>query len=128
MHYIAEFFKDAFLGYKNYFNFKGKTTQFEYWSFVVFVWLFFPFALLFFISIVAIFSVPAYEYLDLKLQYVPFCFWAFSVIPSISIMARRLREAGKNPFLLIFACLSCCIGIIVIGILPSSKDSEQTYI
>ena len=89
-------------------TFSGKTNQFDFCSYIIFLWAFY-----FAIQYIGIY------YLDSLLFYFAFGFLCF--ISAISIMSRRLNYLKKNNLLLIGAFIPILNLILLIYLLFAKK-------
>ena len=95
-------------GFKNYFNFKGRARRKEFWFFYLFSWVFlFGFSL--------IYELFYFDLLYLLRSLLYFVYFA-SVIPSLSLMVRRIHDSGKSGWFVLVPVYSFILMFI---------DSEQ---
>ena len=111
---MKSFFDYYLLCWRKAFNFKGKSTRAEYWSF---------FIINFIINIALIYigSVTSQE-----IMYIAIIYFAASVIPYASAVVRRIRDTGKNLWVLLLALIPY-IGqfiLLYLLILPSNTKLD----
>ena len=95
---FLQLYIDAF---KQFFNFKGKSTRTAFWAFVII-------STLVSMLLTAVFPTLANIYALVAL------------IPSIMLCIRRARDTGYTAFLA-FVILIPVVGLLVLGLLPSKK-------
>ena len=115
------------------FNFKGKTTRRDFW--ITQGLLFLLYILLISISICLYldFNFGDLLYIGLKrvgpyIKIPTFVVSIISLIPSISIQVRRLRDVGRNPLWILISLIPLIGGIILLifYLSPSKEDIRQT--
>ena len=112
---LAEFWKQSF-------NFKGKTKRIDFW--ITQGWIFLLYILIVLISIVLYIDInygldydyTYYQWTGLR-PYILGSFYGFSIvtlIPSISLQVRRLRDAAKNPWWILISFVPFIGGIVLL--------------
>jgi len=114
----------AFLPYKRYADFSGRSRRKEYWSF----YLFFSLANLI-LYILPYFADTEFEspygYITIALYGL---FFLVTIIPSLAVLVRRLHDTGKSGWYY-FICLIPFVGsfILFIFTLQDSEPGENQY-
>ncbi len=107
--------------FKNYVNFSGKATRTEFWFFVLFNFLIF----VLFSIITDFLTYSIFPFLGEIINSLIFLFSLFLVIPSISIMVRRLNDAGISGWMVLLILIPF-IGIIVLFILFLLGSTDES--
>ena len=106
--------------WKNYVNFTGTSSRGDYW------WVFLCNIIVeFVLGLIPIWkytmTYPGMNY-SLSMSYLVFIYELAILVPSIAIVARRFRDAGKSPWLmLLFLIPLANIYPLIILFLPSKK-------
>ena len=115
--------------WKNSFNFKGITNRSDFW--ITQIWLLIQIILSVIFGICFSMDESLYNrgWIDMNRDITPFIFFPIyilfiiSLIPSISLQVRRLRDAAKNPWwmLIIFVPFVGGIVLLIFYLSPSRK-------
>ena len=104
-------------GFKNYFNFKGRARRKEFWFFYLFSWVFlFGFYLIYELVSLDLFYSSYFLDLFYLLRSLLYFVYFASVIPSLSLMVRRIHDSGKSGWFVLVPVYSFILMFI---------DSEQ---
>jgi uncharacterized membrane protein YhaH (DUF805 family) len=103
-----EFFTDA---YKRYADFSGRATRQQYWMFILFYMIFY----------IVLALIDAFI---LGIPVLSGLFSLASIIPSLSIAARRLHDIGKSGWWLLISLLPL-IGVIVLLVFLVMDSTED---
>jgi uncharacterized membrane protein YhaH (DUF805 family) len=99
---INKYFEYLFLGFRNYFKFKGRTTREEFWCFYSFILL---------VNNLVLFFTPLYIF--------GICMLIFFV-PVISIFCRRLHDMNKSGWIQ-------CLYFLTIGLIGALQKIEPIF-
>jgi len=109
--------------FRYYSTFSGRLSRSEYWYLAV-AGLVFP-AYYFLVRALASQYDFSFTPLLMTLGLLPFLGLAASVVPSLSIMSRRLRDGGISPYFLFFVFLPVLgwLGLFVMMMFPSKPTT-----
>jgi uncharacterized membrane protein YhaH (DUF805 family) len=106
-----EYFIDAF---KKYADFSGRATRTQYWMFV-----------LFYTIVYIVFAVI--DSFILGMPVLSGIFWLASIVPSLSIGARRLHDIGKSGWWLLIAFLPLIGAIVLLVFFVMDSVEDNVY-
>lgn len=103
-----EYFFDAF---RKYAEFAGRTTRKEYWMFILF------YTVIYMVLLVVDGTFGTFFFTGI--------FSVVSLVPSISITARRLHDTGRSGWWQLLAVFLPLLGLIILVILVSQRSRED---
>ena len=112
-------------GFANYFNFEGRATRPQFWY-----WVLAQLLIFIVLGLTDNFLVEPALGIDVMAENparpLSFLYAAISVIPSIAIAVRRLRDAGYSPWLILIGLIPFVnLVLIYFYAQPSSSKSES---
>ena len=103
-----EYFFDAF---RKYAEFAGRTSRKEYWMFILF------YTVIYLVLLIIDRTLGAFFFTAI--------FSVISLVPSISITARRLHDTGRSGWWQLIAVFLPLLGLIILAILVSQQSRED---
>jgi len=120
---------------KNYYLFEGRAGRSEFWYFILF-WI------IFYVIVIFLDGVLGLNYIDISRlpysQYIPltniyekvglftFMYRPITLLPSLSVMTRRLHDIGKSGWWCIL-CGTPLIFLLIFFLFKKSDDSENRF-
>ena len=106
--------------YSNYSTLQGRATRSDYWWFLLYQWLVY----IFLVSV----CVFASDFFKSEYFFTPLIlFVLLNVIPSFTILVRRLHDSSKSGYwllLLLSVVPLCFLVILIFTLLPSDGDNR----
>uniref|UniRef100_UPI003FF08846 DUF805 domain-containing protein n=1 Tax=Prevotella sp. TaxID=59823 RepID=UPI003FF08846 len=105
--------------YSNYSTLQGRATRSDYWWFLLYQWLVY----IFLVSV----CVFASDFFKSEYFFTPLIlFVLLNVIPSFTILVRRLHDSSKSGYWLLLLLLTapCFLVILIFTLLPSDGDNR----
>ena len=103
-----EYFID---GFRKYAEFAGRTSRKEYWMFMLF------YTVIYMVLLIVDRTFGALLFTGI--------FSVISLVPSISITARRLHDTGRSGWWQLIAVVLPLLGLIILVILVSQRSRED---
>lgn len=104
-------YTDAF---RKYADFSGRASVWQYWGFVIINFL---------VAMATLFLIAIHE----ALVIVYFLYLLATIVPSLSVMVRRLHDTNKSGWFILFGFVPVIGGLIllVFTLLPGDKEANQ---
>ena len=114
----------------NYYYFEGRASRSEFWYFMLF-WIIFYLIVIFLdnalgLNFIDISRLPFSQYIPLaniyeKVGLLTFMYRPVTLLPSLSVMTRRLHDTGKSGWW----CVLCVTPLIILLIFFLAKKSDD---
>lgn len=120
---------------KNYYLFKGRASRSEFWYFILF-WIIFYLIVIFLdnvlgLNFIDINRLPYSQYIPLANMYekvglFTFMYRPVTLLPSLSVMTRRLHDIGKSGWWCVL-CVTPLIFLLIFFLAKKSDDCDNKF-
>tara|TARA_Y100000996_G_scaffold51263_1_gene35074 strand:- start:15 stop:398 length:384 start_codon:yes stop_codon:yes gene_type:complete len=120
---------------RNYYLFKGRASRSEFWYFILF-WIIFYLIVIFLdsalgLNFIDISRLPYSQYIPLaniyeKVGLFTFMYRPVTLLPSLSVMTRRLHDIGKSGWWCVL-CVTPLIFILIFFLAKKSDDCDNKF-
>ena len=120
---------------RNYYLFKGRASRSEFWYFILF-WIIFYLIVIFLdsalgLNFIDISRLPYSQYIPLaniyeKVGLFTFMYRPVTLLPSLSVMTRRLHDIGKSGWWCVL-CVTPLIFILIFFVAKKSDDCDNKF-
>ena len=120
---------------RNYYLFKGRASRSEFWYFILF-WIIFYMIVIFLdsalgLNFIDISRLPYSQYIPLaniyeKVGLFTFMYRPVTLLPSLSVMTRRLHDIGKSGWWCIL-CVTPLIFLLIFFLAKKSDDCDNKF-
>jgi uncharacterized membrane protein YhaH (DUF805 family) len=118
------------LSFRNFTNFKTRSSRSEYWFFVLFQVIIYSVFSLIFLVIEAAYSSSGYtlqtrDVLAMIVFILMGVFWVAMLLPTLSLMVRRLHDSGSSAWYLLLSLIPYLGGLIMLIFFSSKSESRE---